>query len=389
MKHISWTKFGGSLIAILGFVFFGNTAFAEYNAFENLNPETNQVFNDNMQGSNGSVTWHFFVQNEIASSMIKWIDMPLCKITSNNGGSLAIEIRTTSTTSPVVASSTILVNDSTVYTGSDCNATTTKTGTTTFTLNKYIAGTIGTQFWITFRTIGITDNVYFKVHNEYPSSNFLIYYGNGNLYYVTPPPDNSLQIEIVGVANGLIPPNQGQGYATTTATSTAENIECDTFYDIYCYGVKAISWTLRPSNDDWLLISGALDELKSDLLYMWPLGYYTDFFYYFETETGTSSLVVIDTQIPQGLPCAGCTIYLDATNGLDMLLNATTGQFALVGEPTENQTFYEITSPYWNKIMVVLVILYIVGRILGFSVTLNNSVTRGGQTYYKGRTTIK
>jgi len=379
MKHISWTKFGGSLIAILGFVFFGNTAFADYEAFSNKLPIPAISLSGDPEYQMFGNTW---VVEYVATSTIKRldrIDVPLCRVGGTTGGTIELEIRSTaSTTGIIVASSTLSATGGNVW-STGCATSFVNATTSTFILNNKLDTVEGVTWWMRFRFVGTTGTYYMSMQDK-------THFGDTGIVWID---GGSSPFTYSGTTYSMAMTGRGLGYAPIVATSTEENIECDTFYDIYCYGVKAISWTLRPSTDDWILISNALDELKSDLLYMWPLGYYTDFFYYFETETGTSSLVVIDTQIPQGLPCAGCTIYLDATNGLDMLLNATTGQFALVGEPTENQTFYEITSPYWNKIMVVLVILYIVGRILGFSVTLNNSVTKGGQTYYKGRTTIK
>lgn len=105
------------------------------------------------------------------------------------------------------------------------------------------------------------------------------------------------------------------------------------------------------------------NQFYTDALIHFPLGYITDFISIISTTT-VGTLTPIDAYIPNGVPGTGAHIRLDLTNGLDMLLNATTSQFNNVSA-SSTQTFYEYTSYYWNLILYIMAGFYIIRRILG------------------------
>lgn len=77
---------------------------------------------------------------------------------------------------------------------------------------------------------------------------------------------------------------------------------------------------------------------------------------------------LISTTIPSVLPGAGSKISLDLTGGLRTasvdLLDATSGPYLSSGA-TSTQTFYQITSFYWDLLIYVLTGIYVLSRILG------------------------
>jgi len=105
------------------------------------------------------------------------------------------------------------------------------------------------------------------------------------------------------------------------------------------------------------------DDLKSEALDSFPLGYITDFFSIVSTST-IGTLTPFSATVPTILPGAGSHISLDITNGFDWLLNSTTGPF-ISPEASTTVTFYEYTSTYWEILVYVLAGLYILRRILG------------------------
>jgi len=96
---------------------------------------------------------------------------------------------------------------------------------------------------------------------------------------------------------------------------------------------------------------------------MFPLGYITDFISIIGTTT-VGTLTPIDAELPSALGVGTPHITLDLTGVLDPLLNATTGVFINSSAP-DTRTFYEITSDYWDIIISILFVMYLVSRVLG------------------------
>lgn len=75
------------------------------------------------------------------------------------------------------------------------------------------------------------------------------------------------------------------------------------------------------------------------------------------------ALPVISATIPNGVVGAGASITLDVAHSIDYILNATTSSFTNASA-SSTKTFYEITSPYWNAFIYILLGLYFISRII-------------------------
>lgn len=85
------------------------------------------------------------------------------------------------------------------------------------------------------------------------------------------------------------------------------------------------------------------------------------------SEEATSSIPVISATVPPGVIGAGATISLDANHALDFILNATSSGF-LSGNATSTESFYDITSFYWELLVYIALALYILRRLLGTNI---------------------
>jgi len=127
-----------------------------------------------------------------------------------------------------------------------------------------------------------------------------------------------------------------------------------------------ISGLLIPSQAD---ISNAVNQFKDDISTHFPLGYFSDFINIISTST-TSSLTVIDAQLPEALGLGTPSIQLDLANSLDFILNATTSQFSNSSSTgvSSTATFYETTSYYWEIIVYILTLFYLLSRLIGSAI---------------------
>jgi len=286
------------LIAILGFIFSANTVFADYQAFANNWPSTAVGGYSGLQVF-GLGTGNQFDVLYVATSSVRLLDRigaNICQLGGSDGGAIYLEVRTTSTSSYVFASSTVLVNSSNIYRGADCNVNTTAT-TTIFELNNTVSYSPTTNLWLSFRVVGITGTIFASFQETVSSSdNFYTFTAPSySQLYLAAPYSKAYSMMVSGYANGLIPPNQGQN--TEIYGSTTSAVVCTTF-EIDCYLIKALKWAFYPSNT-----FDIIDTMPS-------IGSTTPFAYLFEgatlyeslwngTATGTQSITL--TFAPMGL----------------------------------------------------------------------------------------
>jgi len=149
-----------------------------------------------------------------------------------------------------------------------------------------------------------------------------------------------------------------QGAPFTPQGWAPEN--CDAL-DLPCHIRNAFGTTFYPSTASQETLASTLSA--DNLKYRFPLGYVTDFVTIISTST-ESSLVVVDATLPSVLPGGGAHIHIDLSHILDPVLNATSTIFNNASAPS-TQTFYEITSHYWNIILYLAVVFYVIARIVG------------------------
>jgi len=109
-----------------------------------------------------------------------------------------------------------------------------------------------------------------------------------------------------------------------------------------------------------------MSTYSSEFLRRFPLGYVTDAIRILSTTT-VGTLTAIDATIPTTLVGGGAHVRLDITNGLSTLLNATTSTFINSSAPSTD-TFYQITSYYWNLVVYVSLFFYLLTRIVGSNI---------------------
>jgi len=147
-------------------------------------------------------------------------------------------------------------------------------------------------------------------------------------------------------------------FASTTATSTsALSRTCYPFSGNFDT-IQCVSFLIIP---DAGYLSDTLNNFRVNVSTHFPLGYITDLYGILSTTT-QGTLEVVDVTLPMfGNP----HIRLDLTNVLDPILNATTSQFFNGDISSSTETFYDVTSFYWDILVYAMTVFYIIGRILG------------------------
>lgn len=145
---------------------------------------------------------------------------------------------------------------------------------------------------------------------------------------------------------------------------------------------------IMPTNNDFkdmfnIILNGNNDSnsiwFRSGILNKFPLGYITSFISIL-SNTATTSIPVIDATLPSSLGLGtGQHIYL-SLDSLSWIFNATSTY--TYGDLT-GKSLYEITRPYWEILVWLSFIFYIVSRILGIYI-LEQQVAQNIE-YRKGR----
>jgi len=117
-----------------------------------------------------------------------------------------------------------------------------------------------------------------------------------------------------------------------------------------------------PSSGD---ITNAIENIKENIVTKFPLGYFNDFITIISTST-VGNLTILDAELPNALGFGNPQIRLDLTGVLDPILNATTSSFSNVSSSsTASSTLFETTNYYWEIIIWLGTLFYILSRIIG------------------------
>jgi hypothetical protein len=245
--HLKSTK-KIALIAILGFVFFGNTAFAEYTAFDfNYGPGREQGVGDYYIV--GGSTWiEYSATNTV--TRLSAVELPLCK-SSAVTGTYTLEVFITSTSSNVIASSTLSLSGIPTCVGGELPETYQR-----FRLNNYVAWSADNENYTTV-WFHIKDNTGGGTIYRAQAGTLGPAYDNITAWNSTqtssaycPYPTGDCTVAIRGIADGTMPENQNQGVYSSSTTG----IICVDF-DIGCYFAKGLSWAFYPTATVYLFNS--------------------------------------------------------------------------------------------------------------------------------------
>jgi len=257
-------------------------AFADYTAFQNVSPPGQTLDSDyTMFGfSAGGGTMGFRYDATSTVTNLGTVVVPLCRYLGADGGSVFLEVRTTASTGPIVASST-LTNNSTNISTSGCTSSLLNATSSYFILNNRVQWVSGVQLYFIFRAVGTTGSFYLSLNGA----------GASDLGRYTWLVDGVPKVEIgeywnvfaSGVSSGLPPYSPPDYNASTTA------VICSTF-DVGCYISTAVSFLFYPS----IPLSEQVAELASTTRGVSPFGYVFDFYdtIYTASQTATTTLSV-------------------------------------------------------------------------------------------------
>jgi len=160
------------------------------------------------------------------------------------------------------------------------------------------------------------------------------------------------------------------------ATTTISTLYINTNFS----ASQCVSILFTPNGD---LINMYVDKFRAGLTTHFPIGYVTDLVTILAT-TSSSTLTVIDATVPPFIAGTGARINLSLNGVLNPILNATTSRY-VNASASSTQTFYQITSYYWNLILYILCAFYIFRRILGKGMIphFGGKVTTFGNNNYK------
>lgn len=141
--------------------------------------------------------------------------------------------------------------------------------------------------------------------------------------------------------------------SSTTATSSPESYCTIWSSDSDIKG--CIAWLMYP---DITLIQQTVNDSLDEIGDRFPIGYVNDLYSILST-TSSSSIPVLEYTLPKAVNVGQPTLTLDFNNSIDWFLNSTSSMYGT------DDSFYDVTAPYWQKLLYILAFLYILGRILG------------------------
>jgi len=183
------------------------------------------------------------------------LTLPFCRNGGSNGGTIYLEVRSTATSGPIVASSTLTVNSGNVW-NTGCTSSIINATSSTFVLNQRVQWESGGTFYFLFRAVGTTGTYYlsFDVNNG----------SNGKYLGTSASPPTWLgqnyYTSMTGYALGVPP---------VVYNASSSNVSCETF-DFGCYFSQALNYAFYPDQ-------ATLDGFENlNFASSSPFGYITD-----------------------------------------------------------------------------------------------------------------
>jgi len=230
------TLLGEKVLFALLFLLPG-VASADYAVFDINSIPANQpisaVTQYQMVGLGNNERWDFQVSLATSTTEFEKIFVPLCRFLGSEGGVVDLEVRLNSTSSPVVASSTVDVINSNVS-SIGCTATHVNATSTVFELNNLVRAFTGDTLYFTFYNRGISGSLYFSFKMN--GSNGFPAYANG--VYIGLSGGKTYNWSARGTSGGLPP---------VFYNASSSNIVCSTF-DLGCYLLQGLSVAFVPSD---------------------------------------------------------------------------------------------------------------------------------------------
>lgn len=284
-----------------------DVAFADYSAVQNHLDADVPFGPDNVNTvMTGGTSWTIEFVATTTITQFDRIDVALCRNDGTTGGIIELEVRSSaSTTGPIIASSTLAINNGNVYATStpgqfcDYGVQGVNEHMSTFVLDRNIQTVAGVTWWFRFREVGNTASLLVSGNNGNTygfADNLRLWIGN-TAYKLNSGLDHASPL-VTGFGLGVAPTVQNI-YATSSVA-----VVCTTF-DVGCYISSALTWAFYPTAT--ISIVDAYPALAST----------TPFAYLFAagelygslwdgTATGTESLTV--TFAPLGIATSTLTV---------------------------------------------------------------------------------
>jgi len=224
-----------TLITIGIFFSLFSYASADYEVFD-VNPiPANVAMPSALYGMGGFSSGLKWTVEYVADATVTQFDrltLPFCRSGGANGGVIDLEIRSSTTTGPIVASSSLTVNSGNVW-NTGCGVSIVNGTTSTWVLNQNVQWVSGVTFYFIFYARGTTGTYYFS---DYKTA------GNNGISYETGsvPASPARWDSMKGYALGIAP---------VTYNASSSNVVCDTF-DIGCYISQGLAWAFYPDPAD-------------------------------------------------------------------------------------------------------------------------------------------
>jgi len=253
-----------SSFAVFCFVVSAPMASADYSVWQNK-LATSSFSYSSLADVGGEITFPYTATSSI--TLFDRIDIALCRLNGTIGGSVELEIRSSTTTGPIIASSTVVVNNGNVWNsgntnGCDYDISGVPERYTTFVLNNNIQTVSGVTWWVRLREVGTSGDVYVSANSQaYTGWTTLDMYIGGVKYW-----NGSSYTSVVskGFALGSVPTNQNQGVYNASTTASV----CTSF-DVGCYLTTAFAWAFYPT----IPLSEQLSSIASSTANVIPFGY--------------------------------------------------------------------------------------------------------------------
>jgi hypothetical protein len=261
---------GSFLIALGGILGLPFPAFADYVAFQSKVALPCDTTNGDctMQGISGDGTTFMFQYTATGTVVqLDRIDLAICRTGGSGSGFIDLQVRTTATTGPIVASSTLSVLGN-VW-SSQCNnppSATAGNGTTsTWVLNNKIQWLCGVDLFFQFKLRSVDGSDTFKVTAFPGSANQYYYTGTTPSTSCGPSGTSACSVFVIGHSLGSAPPGGIVAYDASTTAAV-----CNTF-DVGCYFSSALAWAFYPDGS----LLDQFTTLKDDIKNKPPFGYFT------------------------------------------------------------------------------------------------------------------
>jgi hypothetical protein len=225
----------------------------------------------------------------------------------------------------------------------------------------------GRYFAIGFFTNNAFDKVYptaWEFINIYTSvQNQSCLYGNA---YLGTCPDPDLGLYATSTTPWVIEGLQTEDCSLYNGTTEiAEKVGC-ALTNVFKNTVNVL---FVPNGEQ---IQDLMINARENIATRFPIGYIYSFIEIISSNA-TSTLTVLNAKIPNGIPGTGSEITLNLNGVLDPYLNATTSGFSNE-TASSTETLGEFTLRYWEYIIYILALLYVIRRIIGSHVIPNKHI---------------